>query len=975
METIKTHRGKGMRGLYVLSIIFFAIMSLAGTTQAINLSAPPSLKFVPVPEPVNLNQFVLDRNAAIRLGKALFWDMQVGSDGIVACATCHFHAGADSRIKNQLNSGVNHSVSGSPHPDSSTFELAGPNSLLTTSLFPFPFFNEGPLRLIDDEVVSSAGVFNTQFVDIVPGSAVDLCNSAPDPVYNVGGINIRRVEPRNTPTVINAVFNEYQFWDGRANDIFNGVNPFGRADVNARITVNDPVLGMTPTKVALDNSSLASQAVGPPLSDFEMSCAGRTFPKIGKKMLSLIPLAKQMVHPEDSVLGSLSRALLGGQRRLEGNPGISTTYADMIKAAFQPKYWNSNKIITFPNGVMTIGNPGAPQTTDEFTQMEANFSLFFGLALQMYQSTLVSNDTPFDRFQEGNGNALTLQQQRGLNFFLGNGRCIECHLTPLFTGAVVPGGGGAERMIMGDFGEGFYDSGFYNVGVTLNIGEMLPNGDTVTTETYDIGRGGADPFGNPLSNVRLAFLKEQCALNPDQCALHPEFAPFIQNIGPCVGSPCDLRRAAVDGAFKTPGLRNLELTGPYFHNGSAATLLDVVEFYDRGGNFAEANILNLDPAIVVLGIPDPAIEEDLMAFMRSLTDERVPNESAPFDHPQILIPNGHPGGTTGLTCIDAVTGTACDDFLELPALGAGGRPAEGLLPIQPFTPSEAPMEEVNIKVAPASVALGDVNVGSMMAQAITVTNTGVSTLLAIGQISLAPAGDFALGNDQCSNQSLAPAASCTVQVKFTPSAASAATATLSIPSNDPDTPAVDVALSATGILTSVFTDVGEDDFAEDFINSIYYSGITGGCGNGNFCPDVTVTRAQMAVFIVTALGHSPRACPGQFSDVSAADPSCGFIERLAEEGITGGCGNGKFCPNDPVTRGQMAVFMETALGNPANAGTGRFTDVPADNPFCGYVERIADDGIAAGCGNGKYCVDDPITRAQMAVFLATAFLY
>jgi len=978
METIKIRRGKEMRGLYVLSIMFFVIILLAGTTQAVNLSAPTSLKFVPVPEPVNLNQFVLDRNAAIRLGKALFWDMQVGSDGIQACASCHFHAGADSRIKNQMNPGINHTVSGSPHPTSATFELGAPNSLLTTSLFPFPFFNQGPLRLIDDDVISSQGVFNTQFVDIVPGGAVDLCNSVPDPVFNVGGVNVRRVEPRNTPTAINAVFNEYQFWDGRANDIFNGVNPFGRADVNARIAVNDPVLGLTPTRVALDDSSLASQAVGPPLSDFEMSCAGRTFPKIGKKMLSLTPLGKQMVHPEDSVLGPLSRALLSGQRTLQGNPGLSTTYTDMIRAAFQPRYWNSDRIVTFPGGVMTIGNPGTPQTTDEFTQMEANFSLFFGLALQMYQATLVSDDTPFDRFQEGDDTALTLQQQRGLNFFLGNGRCFECHNTPLFTNVTVPTGGGAERMLMGGVGEGFYDSGFYNIGETLNMGVMLPTGDTATTETYDIGRGGSDPFGVPLSNVRRAFLKEQCLLDPAQCALHPDLAPHIDSIGPCFGSPCDLRRAAVDGAFKTPGLRNLDLTGPYFHTGSGATLLDVVEFYDRGGNFPELNILNLDPAIVVLGIPDPAIEEDLMAFLRALTDERVRNEIAPFDHPQIFIPNGHPGGPTGLTCTNSTTGTACDDLLEIPALGAGGRPAEGLPPLQPFTPSEAPLEEVNIKVAPASVSLSDVNVGSIAVQTITITNTGVLTPLAIGQVSLAPAGDFAVGIDNCSNGSLAPSASCTVQVKFISSAAGAANATLSIPSDDPDAPTINVAFSAAGVLIPVFGDVGEDDFAEDFINSLYYSGITGGCGNGKYCPDDTVTRGQMAVFIETALGHPGRPCSGIFSDADETAVGavvCGFIERLAEDGITGGCGPGKFCPNDAVTRGQMAVFMETALGNPANSGTGRFTDVPADHPFCGYVERIADDGITAGCGGGKYCVNDPITRSQMAVFLATAFLY
>src|SRR4030042_5859052 len=68
--------------------------------------APPSLRLVPIPEPTNLNEYVVNRAAAIALGKALFWDMQVGSDGIQACASCHFQAGADNRFKNQINPGI-----------------------------------------------------------------------------------------------------------------------------------------------------------------------------------------------------------------------------------------------------------------------------------------------------------------------------------------------------------------------------------------------------------------------------------------------------------------------------------------------------------------------------------------------------------------------------------------------------------------------------------------------------------------------------------------------------------------------------------------------------------------------------------------------------------------------------------------------------------------------------------------------------
>ena len=97
--------------LTILAIVAGALLAAialapAQTTPVFETSPPPSLKTVPVPEPPNLYDFVADKAAAIRLGKALFWDMQVGSDGVVACATCHFHAGADSRSVNQLHPGI-----------------------------------------------------------------------------------------------------------------------------------------------------------------------------------------------------------------------------------------------------------------------------------------------------------------------------------------------------------------------------------------------------------------------------------------------------------------------------------------------------------------------------------------------------------------------------------------------------------------------------------------------------------------------------------------------------------------------------------------------------------------------------------------------------------------------------------------------------------------------------------------------------
>ena len=106
--------------------------------------------------------------------------------------------------------------------------------------------------------------------------------------------------------MINAVFNFDNFWDGRASFIFNGVNPFGFRDRASTLKRNNAGV-LTDVFVRITNSSLASQAVGPPGSDFEMSWAGRTFPDIGKKMVSLRPLAQQAVHPQDSVLGPYAR--------------------------------------------------------------------------------------------------------------------------------------------------------------------------------------------------------------------------------------------------------------------------------------------------------------------------------------------------------------------------------------------------------------------------------------------------------------------------------------------------------------------------------------------------------------------------------------------------------------------------------------------------------------------------------------------
>jgi len=173
---------------------------------------------------------------------------------------------------------------------------------------------------------------------------------------------------------------------------------------------------------------------------------------------------------------------------------------------------------------------------------------------------------------------------------------------------------------------------------------------------------------------------------------------------------------------------------------------------------------------------------------------------------------------------------------------------------------------------------------------------------------------------------------------------------------------------------SAFMDVPAAYWALSHIMALHNSGITGGCSVNPplFCPEDSITRGEMAVFLVSSLGNTPAQCTGRFADVPSGHPFCGFVENLAADGITAGCSLANFCPDAPVTRGQMAVFIEAALGNSAGGCTSQFADVPVGHPFCGFIERLANEGITGGCGGGNFCPNDPVTRAQMAVFLVAA---
>ena len=566
---------------------------LAATALSVSAQQPPggpgplplaSLKGVAVPGPADLGVYVRDKATLVALGKAFFWDVQVASDGRTACASCHFHAGADHRRRNVL---------ASPPDVTVGFPV---NQLLNAGDFPFHAFadpanNTSAVTRDSRFIAGSTGIVAETFVDVRAGSAADVGTDplSPGP-FSAGGIRGRQATSRNAPSVINAVFNVRNFWDGRAHDVFTGATPFGDSDPAANVYV---VTGSTlsPTRVRVLQSSLASQSTAPPLNAAEMSYSGRSWALLGRKMFALAPLARQQVSATDSVLGAMAGTTTGLQ--------AANSYVALVRAAFQPAYWNSTQ---------TIGSRS-------FTQMEANFAFFWGVAIQAYESTLVSDDSPLDRFLAGDNAALTPQQQAGLRVFQGPGRCNRCHGGPEVTAAGI-------TSVAQQRGNRPQDFGFFVTGVR-------PAGD-------DKAAAGTDSFGVP-------------------------FFPTLPT-------------TATTGAFKASGLRNVELTGPYFHTGGAASLAQVVDFYARHGDFPGANV----DQDVVQNVIQPQDHATLIAFLQALTDDRVRFERAPFDHPALCVSVAEvelaPGVLQADTTVDSRT-SALDQFALIAAVGRAGNTA------------------------------------------------------------------------------------------------------------------------------------------------------------------------------------------------------------------------------------------------------------------------------------------------------------
>jgi cytochrome c peroxidase len=579
------------------------------------------------------------RQWGLVLGKALFWDQQVGSDG-TACASCHFHAGADARLKNQINPGflditkgvTGDTTFGSERSDTGQVapgmmpsgSPAGPNYTLKPADMPLHQLADETdrnslVKTTTNDRISSQGAFDATFGRVKIMGRTDKCELEGE-IFHAGRYAARQVEPRNTPTTVNVAFYHRNFWDGRANNLFNGVGVFGMRDINGdpnkRLIVldqtNKPQLGY----LQVENASLASQAVGPPLSDLEMSCGGRSFPDVGRKLLFTIPLFQQKVDKTDSVLGPYVSPRGQGLK-------LQYRYAELIRKTFDPKYWAAPGRYRIENGQLVKDPKG-------YTQMEINFSMFWGLSIMLYESTLVSDQSEFDSRQADGRLVMTPRfgppgvcttsatpplsgdeelLVRGCTIFsrvsnpavpptaLRGGSCFICHnagggggpspVQPMLSGNTTQNINGINQtfpVLGGAFPDvsgirALADGGFAGIGLRPAFTDQMS--------------GNTDPYGNPLSFGgqlwnHLNGLPNAVQDPPVQRAITAGTVPTRDGSG----APGTFAKLEVDGSAKMPILRNVALTPPYFSWGGYPSLRQVLKTYNRGLNRRDVTAAN-----------------------------------------------------------------------------------------------------------------------------------------------------------------------------------------------------------------------------------------------------------------------------------------------------------------------------------------------------------------------------------------------
>ena len=344
----------------------------------------------------------------------------------------------------------------------------------------------------------------------------------------------------------------------------------------------------------------------------------------------------------------------------------------MIEKAFQQTWWRSNMI-----AIAAAGWVARPLRTDptvgcapnEYTMKEYNFSLFFGLAVQLYEMTLISDDSPVDRYFEGDRRALTAQEMRGLAVFTGDAACAGLPLRRGDHGQLQahPEGAVVDGVKQpGETGGAHVQRQLRSRGLRP---ELLQHRASARSKRIS---ASALPTRSATRCALIDMLTTPPGQIPSAGAADLADAQHRQS----GRSPSASERRRADPSRRR-SLRNVELTAPYFHNGGQGTLLQVVNFYNRGGDFREHNAEIIDFEIGKLNLTKQDLD-DLVAFLKGLTDERVLYRRAPFDSPQLFVPNGH-RVVHGVAVVDG-DGTAADIMLEVPAVGRnGGAPLKGFL--------------------------------------------------------------------------------------------------------------------------------------------------------------------------------------------------------------------------------------------------------------------------------------------------------
>jgi hypothetical protein len=177
-----------------------------------------------------------------------------------------------------------------------------------------------------------------------------------------------------------------------------------------------------------------------------------------------------------------------------------------------------------------------------------------------------------------------------------------------------------------------------------------------------------------------------------------------------------------------------------------------------------------------------------------------------------------------------------------------------------------------------------------------------------------------------------------------------------------------------------FGDVSQGHLFQPAVEKVFRYGVTSGCGGGNFCPDLSLTRGEAAKFLLKAK-HGPAYTPPPprgtvFLDVPKTAPFAAWIEQLWAEGVSGGCGSGNFCAGEKLNRASLAVLLLKAKhggGYRPPAAVGLFADVPASNTYAAWIEQFFREGVTSGCGASTFCPSKLTSRGEMAVFLARGF--